>query len=187
MLNYTSRVKFWQEHSAKADIFKMYDAVFGQHNFTEEGFYRDYLDDVRLLPFYVPKALSRSFNYTYLLRLMAAFPDMRPIPVFKSSKQIYPTLVVDYYDGNDVNTFNLEDLSLSAIESFFELLVSWFMELSLGKLNNTEGPIEKGVHKSIERWNNFCRLAMARTARNLALAGPVAPLARRKAAVYFPY
>lgn len=187
MLNYPGSVRFWQEHSAKADIFQMYDAVFGQHNFTEEGFYRDYLDDVRLLPFYVPKALSRSFNYTYLLRLMAAFPDMRPIPVFESCKQVYPTLIVDYYDGYDVNTFELEALSLIEIESFFELLVAWFMELSLDKLNNTNVPIEKGVHQSIARWNTFCRLAMARTSRNLVLAGPDGPQAVKKAEVYFPY
>lgn len=187
MLNYPGSVKFWQEHSEKADIFKLYDSVFGQHNFIEEGYYRDYLDHVRLMPFYIPKALSRSFNYTYLLKLMAAFPEMRLMPVFKSSKQVYPTLLVDYYDGYDLNTFKLERLSLNDIESFFELLVAWFMELSLDKLNNTKVPIENGVHQSVARWNKFCRLAQARTARNLALAGTTPPLAGKNEAVYFPY
>ena len=187
MLNYIGSINYWQKYSEHAHIFKMYTSVFGQHNFTEEGFYRDYLDEVHLLPFFVPKALSRSFNYSYLLRLMAAFPDMRPIPKFKSSMQIYPSLEVDHFDGSNVNTFLLEELSLTAIGSLFELLVAWFMELSLDKLNNSELPIEKGILLNIKQWNNFCRLAKARSARNIAFTGTDAPAAEINAALHFPY
>lgn len=187
MINYTHSLKFWQEHSEKALIFRKYDSVFGLHKFTEEEFYLDYLNKIRLPPFRVPAALDRSFNFSHLLRLMAAFPDMKPRPLFESSNSIYPTIIVDYYNGREVNTFEIEKLTMAAIESLFETLLAWFMELSLDKLNKGGNlPIEKGIRMSIERWNNYTRLAMTRIERNWALTGSHDPPANKEISVYFP-